>query len=194
MHVYCAQHSKEEEIWRWLTSSRSCGRLAVGRSALLKHYNDMVQYMWVLLCRLVQMGEELLSYSEVTQAFPKHSFIRALVFNKKISFMCVQEGGDRLLLWSTSLKISKSHLQRLRSHSEKMLHEFKSKCPTSPRHQRTNFWPLTPFSCCALGSSGLQNTWSCTKCTRQELNASFSKDKTSEAKHMCDSLHWGSLT
>lgn len=65
---------------------------------MIKHYNDMVQCMWVSLCRLVQMEEKLLSYSELTQAFSKYLFIQVLVFNKRIPFMWVQgEGEDRLL-------------------------------------------------------------------------------------------------
>lgn len=89
VHIHRVLPSGEEETCRWLTSQQELKKTCSRQNALLKHYNYTVQCVWGLLCRLVRMREELFSYSELTQVFPKHLFIQAPVFNKKLSFVFV---------------------------------------------------------------------------------------------------------
>lgn len=91
-----------------VTSGWICRRLAVGRNADLKHYIDRVWWVWVLLCRSVQTGEDMLSYSEISYEFSKYLLIQTSVLHKEniISVNARRKGKE--LLWSAFLKTSKS--------------------------------------------------------------------------------------
>lgn len=203
-HLIALTDMERESAHLWLhccftvTSGWICRRLAVGRSANLKHYTDMVLWVWVLLCRSAQMEEEVIQ--NLARNFQSTRLSEVQFFIRKISFLWMQEEGGKELLWSAFLKTPKSWLMVFKIPLKKLLHEFKQKHILDfAMAWKNQLVTINIVQLLCLRMQCTQNIWSCMKYNQVELNSCFSgsscsKDKTREARCVCDSLHWGSLT
>lgn len=147
-HIIALTDMERESAHLWLhccftvTSGWICRRLAVGRSANLKHYTDMVLWVWVLLCRSAQMEEEVIQ--NLARNFQSTRLSEVQFFIRKISFLWMQEEGERSCCDQPFWKHPNPDSWCSRFHSKNCcMSSNRSTYWTLPWHERINLLPLT---------------------------------------------------